>query len=98
MEKDSIDYYINELKQAIEDPMHTNDDKLFCELFNCGISFLGLDDEILRREFGINKPTLERWKNGHNAPHTAMRPHIYKYLMDMAVCKWGELSLNNEHC
>ena len=70
---------VKELLQALKtaEPM---DDARFHEVFSCGVTLLNLSDKDVAREFGASRPTVTRWRNGANAPHPAMRKHVYDLL------------------
>ena len=45
------------------------------------------------RKFGMSRPTINRWKNGHSVPHPALRPRIYRHLHKLADTKIQELTI-----
>lgn len=53
-------------------------DRQFMHLVICSMQELNLTDKDVAEMIGVSIPTVERWKNGKNAPHPAMRPVIYK--------------------
>lgn len=57
-----------------------NDAEYFTFLLNSGIQLFNISDEEIRHRFDISMPTLQRWKNGTNAPHPAMRRPVYAWL------------------
>lgn len=52
----------------------------FQERLLAAIARTGITDLQLRREFGVSKPTLERWKNGKSAPHPLGQPAVFGWL------------------
>ena len=81
-EYNSLVNYIMELEAA-----EYENDKEFHRLVNRAINLLGLTEKDITAKFGISKPTLERWRNGANAPHPAMRKPIYSYFKEVALDK-----------
>lgn len=69
--------YRNKLK--VVDAKDSTD---FYMLFSEGMTLLSLLDEDVSREFGVSRPTINRWRNGRNAPHPMMRTPVYDWLID----------------
>ena len=67
--------YVENLKSA--DPKN---DEQFKVLLIKGMDLLRLLDSDISREFGVSRPTVNRWRNGANAPHPAMRKPLFRYL------------------
>jgi acetyl-CoA carboxylase alpha subunit len=38
--------------------------------------------KLLRRTFGVSKPTVDRWANGINEPQDPLKPPIIKFIND----------------
>ncbi len=70
-----LNRYVERLKSA--DPKN---DEQFKELLSKGMALLRLLDSDISREFGVSRPTVNRWRNGANAPHPAMRRPLFGYL------------------
>lgn len=60
------------------------DDKVFHNVVSRAIDLLMLLDSDLAQYFGTSRTTVMRWKSGANAPHPAMRKHVFKWLMQRA--------------
>ena len=56
------------------------DSEQFRYLLVEGMKLLNLFDKDIAHEFGASRPTVNRWKNGIDAPHPAMRRPVYRYL------------------
>jgi transcriptional regulator with XRE-family HTH domain len=56
------------------------DDALFHTLIDRSMRLLMLTDADLAKEVGTNRTSINRWKNGKNAPHPAVRPRVYALL------------------
>ena len=67
--------YVESLKSA--DP---RSDEEFKELLNKGMALLRLLDSDISKEFGVSRPTVNRWRNGANVPHPAMQKPLFGYL------------------
>jgi hypothetical protein len=61
-----------------------DDDRRFHELVREGIEHLMLSDDRFSREFGINRTSINRWKNGRNAPLPRSRQQVYDFLKKAA--------------
>jgi transcriptional regulator with XRE-family HTH domain len=73
---------IKELKKYVESLKSADlrSDDQFKDLLNKGMNLLRLLDSDISREFGVSRPTVNRWRNGANAPHPAMRKPLFEYL------------------
>jgi transcriptional regulator with XRE-family HTH domain len=69
------------LIRAIQAP---EDDELFVDVVRTSMDLLSITDTDLAERFGVSRPSVNRWRNGMNAPHPAMRPRIYKELLKRA--------------
>ena len=49
-----------------------------------GMETLRLLDSDLAHQFGVSRPTVDRWRSGANAPHAAMRKVVFAWLEDRA--------------
>ena len=74
MNIEELTMYVESLKSA--DPRNYEQ---FKNLLNKGMDLLRLLDSDISKEFGVSRPTVNRWRNGANAPHPAMRKPLYKY-------------------
>jgi len=74
------------IQQLIKDIRIVNprDDNAFHDIIQRSLA-MGVDEKLLRRKFSCDKPTVTRWKNGKNFPHPAMRPHVYKWLVECLI-------------
>ena len=64
--------------------VEAKDDAAFTRLVATGVDLLRLVDRDIAHEFEVSLPTVTRWRNGTNAPHPAMRKHVYGWLKDRA--------------
>ena len=71
---DQIDAYKQELKSV-----SIEDDEVFYKIIQKSLFFLDKND--LRRKFDLSKLGLERWLNKKNAPHPAIRKHVFNFLI-----------------
>lgn len=73
---------INEMKRYVESLKSADlkSDEDFKTLLNKGMALLRLLDSDISKEFGVSRPTVNRWRNGANAPHPAMRRPLFRYL------------------
>ena len=55
------------------------------------IGLLDLTDEEIAQEYDASRPTITRWRNGTNAPHAALRPTIYAWLLELATSRLQRL-------
>jgi hypothetical protein len=67
------------------------DDAMFHELVERSLRLLMLPDLDFAKLVGTNRSSINRWKNGKNAPHPAVRPRVYALLL-----KRTRLVLNSE--
>lgn len=56
-----------------------NDDGQFQEAVKTGTALLGITDGDLADHFDMSRPSVNRWKNGRNAPHPAFRKSVYSF-------------------
>lgn len=66
------------------------EDDTFAWIVENGARLLKLSDEQIANEFSCSRPTVGRWRNGVSAPHPALRPAIYAWLL-----KRARLAYNN---
>lgn len=79
-----FDALIGRLREAVT----KNGDKgTFQELLLMAIKLLDLTDEGIAERFDTSRPTVTRWRNGSNAPHPALRPAVYEWLLELAVAR-----------
>jgi len=57
----------------------------FGKLVAIGVDILELTTKDIAHEFACSLPTVDRWINGVNAPHPAMRPAIYDWFERQAL-------------
>jgi hypothetical protein len=57
------------------------DDEMFHALIERSMRLLMLTDVDFATEVGTNRSSINRWKNGKNAPHPAVRPRVYALLL-----------------
>ena len=74
---------IEEFMAALNDP-DKNDNALFARLVSEGMTLLNITDKDVAREFGISRPTVDRWKDGSASPHPYIRPLVFKWLKEKA--------------
>ncbi len=72
--------YVSDLEEA-----NQNDDVAFHSLIVRGIDLLQLLDVDLAHYFGTSRTTVMRWRTGANAPHPAMRKHVFAWFKQRAV-------------
>jgi hypothetical protein len=77
---DDLQAYIDAVKKASQ-----TDDAAFTSIVARGMTVLRLLDSDLALPLGVSRPTVNRWKNGANAPHPAMRKHVFAWLKNRAV-------------
>lgn len=71
--------YIAALKKADQ-----KDDAAFKTLVTNGMDLMQLNDSDLSHHFGVSRPTVNRWRNGANAPLPTLRKHVYLWLKHRA--------------
>jgi len=79
MNREAIIEYVRDVQGA-----DRHDDQAFRRLFAAGMNLLQLLDIDVAREFGVSRPSVNRWRNGINAPHPAMRKPVYTWLEQRA--------------
>lgn len=57
-------------------------EEYFCAAVNIAINEYNIDEEDIRKAFGISKPSLERWKSGKNAPHESARKSVLEWIAE----------------
>lgn len=70
--------YISDLSKV-----DLQDDAAFLKHLTFAFRHLVTDKE-LAEEFGASRPTVTRWRNGQNAPHSASRRTVLDYLQQRA--------------
>ena len=63
------------------DAVDVKDGLAFYDLFGRGMNLLSFLDSEISKEFGVSRPTINRWRNGRNAPHPMMRQPVYDFLI-----------------
>lgn len=76
-----------ELHEELQEAIASKEvsDATFQRLVGWSTSELGLTDREVAREFSCALPTVQRWRQGINAPHPFMRPHVLKFFLDKAL-------------
>jgi hypothetical protein len=74
---DQMRKFKNDLKSA-----DCRDRNEFYRLFNTGMELLRMLDGDVTSEFSVSRPTVNRWRNGKNAPHPLMRQPIYDWFLN----------------
>ena len=72
--------YVSDIETADQD-----DDVVFHSLIVRGMDLLQLLDVDFAHYFGTSRTTIMRWRTGANAPHPAMRKHVFAWLKQRAV-------------
>jgi len=68
-------------KYGLENPDPTSKE-YFTAIVNIAHNEYDIPFSKFSEQFGISIPTLERWTNGENVPHRAMRPVVLEWLVD----------------
>ena len=71
----------NKAKNAI------NNDAEFQSFLIHSMFELKLKNSDLTKQFGVSKPTVNRWLNGKSAPHPAVRKYIIEYLEHIRIAR-----------
>ena len=79
-DQNDLQAYIDVVKKAPQ-----TDDAAFHSVVARGMTVLRLLDSDLAFHLGVSRPTVNRWKSGANAPHPAMRKHVFAWLKNRAV-------------
>lgn len=79
-----FDGLIKDLKEAAK---ASGDKETFQSLLLAAIKLLDLTDEGIAGRFDTSRPTVNRWRNGSNAPHPALRPAVYEWLLELAEAR-----------
>jgi hypothetical protein len=67
------------LRHAVRNADVTNDE-VFHQLFRqCQMTF-GLSDQAAADALKVTRPTVNRWANGQNLPHRALRSHLLTWM------------------
>jgi len=72
--------YIQSLKGADQ-----KNDEVFHKIVEQGMDIMQLLDSDLAHEFNVSRPTVNRWRSGANAPHPALRKHVFAWLHKRAA-------------
>src|SRR6188472_1684449 len=74
---------IKKLREDIHQGQHLIEvDELFHEIMREAFNTLICEREVAHY-FSMSKPSIQRWKNGRNAPHTAVRKTVYNFLIKL---------------
>lgn len=74
----SLEQLQHQLRNA--DPQ---DEAAFHRLVNETMDALHLQDDDIARFLDMNLLSVHRWTDGRSAPHPAMRPHVYRKLLQL---------------
>jgi len=74
---------LKEFTYALRD-IHPRDDRSFRWAISMGAGLLNLTHQDIAETFSVSRPTVTRWINGQNSPHPAVRPTIYKWMIDQS--------------
>jgi hypothetical protein len=70
------------LIKEIENVSSNDDNQVFSNLINkCEKVIVNFNKEI-RTRFGIDKPSLERWKQGKNIPLLPIKKVVYNWMLE----------------
>jgi hypothetical protein len=75
-----LEEYIGTVRQADQ-----KDDAAFQTVVARGMELMQLLDSDLSHQFGVSRPTVNRWRTGANAPHPALRKHVFAWLRHRAA-------------
>jgi len=81
---------VKELLEALKNADETTDEGTFTRLLNASIEYCGLTDEEIGELLVCSLPSVQHFKEGWNVPYRAMRPIVYKYLVDKVAEKLCE--------
>lgn len=84
--KEQLQNYLAQLKGGDHQDNH-----LFYRMILEGRALLGLSDEDFAGELGMDVSSVGRWIALAGAPHPAMRPHVYTYLIEQVQAKMKEI-------
>jgi hypothetical protein len=76
--RDEFIKLIEKLEAAIG---HESSKDEFQQILLTAMRLLDLNDEAVAVRFRASRPTITRWRNGSNAPHAALRPAVYEWLL-----------------
>lgn len=89
-EQEELEVEVREVKmtprQFVEkfSKANVSDDQVFEQLINEGLNSLQMEDKVLAQEFCASLPTVDRWKTGESAPHSALRQGIKDWFLNYA--------------
>ncbi|MDP3697911.1 MAG: hypothetical protein Q8R55_07990 [Candidatus Taylorbacteria bacterium] len=75
------DIAIAYLKDILATP-DKNDDGLFEMTISTALEMAIISEGDIAREFGLSRPTVQRWSSGESNSHPTLRPRVYKWLLD----------------
>jgi len=64
-----------------------SDDKSFQELLNACQAILEMSDREIADVLMVSRPTVNRWSNGKNLPHRAVRKSMFNWISETASKK-----------
>lgn len=63
------------------------DDAQFRAVFAEAQGVLEMSDQEIADQLSVSRPTVNRWKNGKNLPHPAMRKHILNWIVERVAMR-----------
>lgn len=83
--KFSLQSCLDDLQYYVGNPEHSP----FQELFNRSYNLTDLKDQDAAKEFSASIPTIERWRQGENSPHSSVQQSVYLWLCKKLLIKLG---------
>lgn len=66
------------------DEVDYEDAPAFHRIVSEALALLEIADADLASRFNMSRPSVNRWKNGRNAPHPAVRRPVYEFFTKQA--------------
>lgn len=66
---------------------NVKDDAQFRAVLVDAQTVLEMSDQQIADQLSVSRPTVNRWKNGKNLPHPAMRKHILNWIVEQAASR-----------
>jgi transcriptional regulator with XRE-family HTH domain len=85
---------LSELRSVIE-TLDLRNDEEFRVVFRDAQTLLELSDQELADTLSMSRPTVNRWRNGRNLPHFAMRKHILRWIGEQLTAKVKKIAAAN---
>jgi len=70
------------------------DDAMFQKLFAEARAYLEMSDQEIADALSMSRPSVNRWANGRNLPHHAMRKYIFRWIAEQLAAKAKKLEGN----